>query len=83
MCLNFEKGYMLSEGDLLHIMIFFIVSIETLPPEVCITNEFKSRECLYMWFRLDFETFLARMSQIENRQVLFIFSMWFDLELHE
>ena len=31
-----------------------------------------------MWFRLDFETFLSRMSQLENRQVLFIFSMCLD-----
>ena len=36
-----------------------------------------------MWFSLDFETFLARMSQLENRQVLFIFSMCFDFELHD
>ena len=33
-----------------------------------------------MWFRLDFETFLAT-SQLENKQVLFIFSMCFDTEL--
>lgn len=48
-------------------------------PEFCIPKEFKSRESLYMWFRLDFEAFLARMSQLENRQVLFIFSMCFDI----
>ena len=50
---------------------------------MCIAKEFKPRERLYRWFRLDFEAFLARMCQLENRQVLFIFSMCFDLELHE
>ena len=48
------------------------------PPEFCITKKFKSQESLYMWFRLDFEAFLARMSQLENKQfVYFQYVFWF------
>ena len=69
MCLNFEKGHMLSECDSLH--------IET-PPEFCITKEYKSRESLHMWFRQDFETFLAKMSQWEQTShVYFQYVFWF------
>ena len=62
--------------------IFEVVNIET-PTEFCITKAFKSPESLYMWLRFDFETFLAKMSLVENKQVMFISSMCFDLELHE
>ena len=84
MCLNFEKDHMLSECDSLHIIVFFFLDrFYRIPPRFCITKEFKSQESLYMWFRLDFEAFLARMSQLENKHVMFIFSMCFDLVLHE
>ena len=68
---------MLFECDSLHIMVFLGLFYRN-PPEFCITKAFKSRESVYMWFRLDFETFLSGMSQLENRQVMFIFSMCLD-----